>query len=182
MRLWVDRRGFDFSTRRVLHFAPEPALEDFIRPRSASYVSADLFSESVDVRENIEDLTFKDRTFDVIICSHVLEHVNDSRALSEMYRVLSVGGISLIATPVVEGWQKTYEDMSITTPSQRLLHFGQHDHLRHYGRDVRQRIESAGFLLEEFDANGRECAELALIPGEKIFIASKLGKAKLQVP
>ncbi len=59
------------------------------------------------------------------------------------------------------------------SPSDRNLHFGQPDHVRYYGYDVRNRIRSVGFELTEFTAQEPEVTRLALARGEKIFIARK---------
>ena len=41
---------------------------------------------------DITDIQYPDNTFDVIYCSHVLEHVQDDRkAMAEFYRVLKSG-------------------------------------------------------------------------------------------
>ena len=46
------------------------------------------------VRMDICDIPYRDNTFDVIYCSHVLEHVPDDRkAMREFLRVLKVGGM-----------------------------------------------------------------------------------------
>lgn len=43
-------------------------------------------------------LSFKDNRFDVIVCTHVYEHVSDQKKLfSEMYRVLKPGGCCYLA-------------------------------------------------------------------------------------
>jgi SAM-dependent methyltransferase len=45
-------------------------------------------------------LPFSDGTFDICICSHVLEHVPDpNKMVEEIHRVLKVGGIALIEFP-----------------------------------------------------------------------------------
>jgi ubiquinone/menaquinone biosynthesis C-methylase UbiE len=71
-----------------------------------------------------------DASFDVTVCVHVLEHINDSKALGEIHRVLGDDGIALLMMPVCEGLPNTYEVPSITDEKERELHFGQHDHLR----------------------------------------------------
>ena len=43
--------------------------------------------------------------------------------------------------------EKTYEDFSITTPEGRRVAFGQNDHVRVYGKDYKDRLESAGFRV-----------------------------------
>ena len=47
------------------------------------------------------------------------------------------------------GGDKTYEDPAVQTPEDRTKHFGQADHVRFYGRDVRTRLEEAGLTVEE---------------------------------
>jgi len=46
--------------------------------------------------------------------------------------------------PIEEGWEVTYENPKVVSPRQRLLHFGQEDHVRFYGRDIRNRLTAAG--------------------------------------
>lgn len=49
---------------------------------------------------DLKKLPFKDRTFDYLICSDVLEHIkNDKKAFSEMARVLKKQGILIITVP-----------------------------------------------------------------------------------
>jgi ubiquinone/menaquinone biosynthesis C-methylase UbiE len=47
-----------------------------------------------------EDIKFQNNIFDIILCSHVLEHVeNESASLNEMNRVLKEEGILIIGMP-----------------------------------------------------------------------------------
>src|SRR5690606_22633231 len=112
-------------------------------------------------------------SFDRVVCNHVLEHVDDRKALAEIFRVLRPGGIALLSTPLIEAWATSYEDDSIQDPDMRVLHFGQDDHLRYFGRDVRDRIASAGFALEDFVATEPDVATYGLLRGECIFMATK---------
>ena len=60
--------------------------------------------------ENLEQLTFPDNSFDVIINSDVLEHVADiEKALSEIKRVLKPGGLHIFTIPVDHQLQRTTE-------------------------------------------------------------------------
>jgi predicted nuclease of restriction endonuclease-like RecB superfamily len=43
--------------------------------------------------------------------------------------------------------ETTFEDPTAVTPEQRLALFGQADHVRRYGRDYVQRLESVGFRV-----------------------------------
>jgi SAM-dependent methyltransferase len=133
---------------RVLHIAPEPALRRLLeRSRAARYVTADLDAPGVDMHFDITDAPLPDDSFDVIVCSHVLEHVPDDRAaMSEVRRMLAPGGWALMMTPVVV--ERTDEDPSVTDPAERLRRFGQDDHVRRYGWDYVDRLREAGFDVD----------------------------------
>lgn len=159
----------------VLHVAPEALLRDRLQRRCHRYVSLDLYDASADVQEPLEKTSFADACFDVVLCSHVLEHVDDRAAMREIYRVLKAGGTLLAMVPIIEGWQSTYEnaDASAADATQRDLHFGQWDHIRYYGRDFRDRLKDAGFMLREYTAEGEAVIQFGLNRGEKLFIARK---------
>jgi hypothetical protein len=74
--------------------------------------------------------------------------------------------------PIIEGWSQTYEDPTITSPLDRDRCFGQWDHVRYYGADLRERIRDAGFALDEFTAIEPLVADFGLSRGEKVFIAT----------
>jgi hypothetical protein len=61
----------------------------------------------------------------------------------------------------------------VISPEDKKRHYGQADHVRYYGADVRIRIKAAGFALEEFTAEGPDVLTYALQRGEKVFIAKK---------
>ncbi len=157
----------------ILHFGPEPILAEKFRTLYSEYSTADLYNEA-DLKLNIEDIDLQSGSINTVICNHVLEHVSDSKALAEIYRVLSEKGRLIASIPIVEGWDHTYEDGSITSPVERELHFGQSDHVRYYGRDFRERLRSAGFSkVEEVTAGGQDAVKYGLLPGEKVFLCSK---------
>ncbi len=86
---------------------------------------------------------------DSVICSNVLEHVDDDRAaLAELRRVVAPGGWVQLMVPQDLTRDETYEDASITDPDARRDAFLQHDHVRLYGRDFADRIRAAGFDVE----------------------------------
>ena len=100
-----------------------------------------------DVAYDITQIPEKENSFDLIICYHILEHViEDVKAMKELHRVLKPNGTVLIQTPFKEG--EIYEDYSITSEAERLLHFGQEDHVRIYSIDgLKKRLESVGFAV-----------------------------------
>lgn len=135
---------------RVLHFAPEPQIEKLLR----AYPQVDYLSVDIDYRramrkEDITALSFSDNTFDVIICIHVFEHINnDKKAMQEVCRVLKPGGLALLDVPIDESRDVTYEDATIVDPVERTNAFWQWDHVRLYGNDYGQKLQAAGFDVE----------------------------------
>lgn len=172
--LWIQRTDPFAVHQSVLHFAPEPQLTPHIKGAVARYETADLSDRRpVTHKINIEATGLPEASYHWIICSHVLEHVDDAKAFAEMRRLLKPGGKVLIMTPIVEGWAKTYENPAITAAPDRLVHFGQNDHLRMYGRDLRDRICAAGYDLTEYTAVEPDVLTYGLMRGETIFIATK---------
>jgi Methyltransferase domain len=164
----------DLPGRRLLHFAPEALLDPvFARRPGLERVTADLYVPA-DLRLDITDMDLPDSSFDLIFCSHVLEHVPDDRAaMRELRRVLVDGGLALILVPYRPA-VTTYEDPSITSPLDRMVAFGQQDHVRIYGSDLPDRLHEAGFEVEDrtvaelFDETTVERAELD--PEEHFFL------------
>jgi SAM-dependent methyltransferase len=174
LALWLERHGAFLKTADVLHFAPEKGLAAMLKTRVGRYRSADIAPGRADMVLNIEAIAVPDATYDCVVCSHVLEHVDDKKALAEMVRVLKPGGVALIMLPVIEGWAATYENPRVAGAEDRKRHYGQSDHLRYYGADVRDRIRGAGFALDEFTAEGEDVLTYALARGEKVFVATRI--------
>jgi len=138
------------GVRSLLHFAPEWALRHLLeRMRGLRYVTADLYHEDVDLRLDLMALELPDDSFDAVLCSHVLEHVdNDAAAMRELARVTAPGGWCLVMVPLDLGRDTTYEDPAITTPEGRVAAFWQFDHVRLYAADIGVRLTAAGFAVE----------------------------------
>jgi predicted SAM-dependent methyltransferase len=161
--LWLylrDKTDFFSERLRVLHFAPERPLEQrFAALSNLDYVSTDLDRSRAMVKADITALPFSDRSFDVILCSHVLEHVvDDRRALRELFRVLKPSGWAVVQVPTSRRLSETFEDPTIVSPEDRERVYGQTDHVRIYGRDFAERVREAGFTVRVEDY-GRELGE-----------------------
>jgi SAM-dependent methyltransferase len=147
--LWRARPDLLGDARSVLHFAPEWCFRFTPRPPGQRYVTADLDPAKGDLQLDIRALDLPDGAFDAIICSHVLEHVDDdAAALAELRRVVAPGGWVQLMVPQDLTRGETYEDPSITDPDARRAAYLQHDHVRLYGRDFADRIRAAGFDVE----------------------------------
>ncbi len=180
--IWLLLERFQLITpeqpQTMLHFAPEPGLaRRFAQMPHLRYVTADLFDPSVMMRFDITTIPFDDHAFDLILCSHVLEHVpNDRQAMRELYRVLKSGGIALIVVPI-QG-ERTFEDATITDPLLRERYFGQFDHVRMYGTDIIQRLQQAGFYVQEISVRDiiitqDEIERMGLPVNETVFVCRK---------
>ena len=134
----------------LLHFAPEWALRRrFERIKELRYVTADLDQPGVDMSLDVRALALPDASFDAVVCSHVLEHVDDhAAAMSELRRITAPGGWCVVMVPLDLGRERTYEDWSITAPADRERAFWQSDHVRLYAPDIGQRLTTAGFEVE----------------------------------
>ena len=64
-----------------------------------------------------EKIDYNDEAFDVVYCSHVLEHVNNEQeSLNEMKRVLKKEGVLIIGMPTSNmAWVNFYTDFLFTT-------------------------------------------------------------------
>jgi predicted SAM-dependent methyltransferase len=137
------------AQKKVLHFSPPQSLQNAFRTlKNVTYVTTDYAGEfNADKHYNIENISELDHTYDIIICYHVLEHIcNDQHAMKELYRILKPGGTCYIQTPFKSG--EIYEDDSIISEEDRLIHFGQEDHVRIYSVDgLCNRLTQSGFKV-----------------------------------
>lgn len=133
----------------VLHFAPEKAFLSKLRSlKNIKYLTCDLYEKDVMLKADVTNLPFKDNSFDVVLCNHVLEHViNDTLAMKELYRIMKKGGWAILQVPIDYSRKRTYEDPTVIDEAARLKEFGQIDHARIYGIDYKDRLRAAGFKV-----------------------------------
>jgi SAM-dependent methyltransferase len=176
--------GIGREPRHILHIAPDLGLYLWLkRQPDVSYVGSDIDKARYRHIQNIHtaDLTaapFGTDTFDIVICSHVLEHIpDDAKAMREMLRILRAGGVALLLVPLATDGQGTDEDPSVTSPSERHRRFGQWDHVRLYDRDdFLARVAAAGFetsVFYPFESYPEEAEALRLNPLEILVIGRK---------
>jgi hypothetical protein len=58
---------------------------------------------------------------------------------------LKPGGYAILSVPQKDHLGRAIGDPDITDPEERLLEYGQRDHLRIYGWDFKEMLSSAGF-------------------------------------
>lgn len=163
--LYLDKEtNFLSSNLKVLHVAPEQVFyKKFKKLKNWEYFTFDLNSPIADIKGDLISTNFKDEYFDLIICNHVLEHIEDDKsALDEMYRILKYNGISILQVPINVKRENTFEDLSIKSKIQREKYFGQYDHVREYGLDFKDRVEQAGFKVEMINYSKKISEDLVI--------------------
>lgn len=166
----------------LLHIAPEPSLGRHLAGLpDLRYITADRDPARANVAVDITKLAFATDSFDVILCSHVLEHVpDDAAAMAELHRVLKPTGWAMLQVPLDESREHTFEDLTIVDPAERERLFDQADHVRVYGRDYAVRLQEAGFEVQVDDfayrLDARLVARHALLP-EPLYVCRK-GRAR----
>lgn len=135
-----------FPRKKMLDVSPNRSLADALHTNlGEGYLSAGKGRVSME-QMDVQNMPYGDHTFDVVCCSHVLEHVeNDRKALREIGRVLKNDGFAIVLVPIIS--ETTYENPAITDPQERWAHFGDPHHLRRYGKDFMERLRSAGFTV-----------------------------------
>ena len=137
----------------VLHVAPEIIfIKKFKKITNWNYVTIDLKSPLADIKANVYNLPFKENYFDLILCNHVLEHIEDDhKALNELHRVIKNKGILIAQIPLDKNLKKTFENKEIINRRDRNKYFGQYDHVRIYGLDFYKRLSNSGFKPKKID-------------------------------
>lgn len=163
----------------ILHMAPEFQISNKIRNQNfANYICGDLFTDGYTYPEYVQNmdvlnLPFNDNSFDLIICNHVLEHIDDEKkALESLYRVLKKSGTAILQVPISKCNSSTLEFPNVKTNDERLEKYGQYDHVRLYGQDYPNRLENVGFKVQKINISSKYL-KYGVNPDEDLFLASK---------
>jgi len=147
----------DEKKYKVLDIAPDRSLSQYLKSSPNFIVrTADLYMEGVDDKVDITNMTiYADESFDIFICSHVLEHVEeDVKAMKELHRVLKKDGWGITMVPIDLGLEKDYENPDIKDEAGRWKHFGQNDHVRMYSKKgFITKLQSVGFTVHQYDVS-----------------------------
>lgn len=159
----------------ILDFSPSRSLyRAFKKITDVSYTSTDLSGDFIsDKSYDITNIDEPSNQFDLILCYHILEHVDDDqKAIQELQRVIKDSGTCLIQTPFKEG--EIYENPEINTAEGRLKHFGQEDHVRIYSvNGLKKRLKEVGFKVDVRNTSENPGNRHGFKKREIIFVCSK---------
>lgn len=145
------------SNISLLEIAPSKPLTIYLKQTQKITIrTADLMMQGVDDQVDITNMScYQDSSFDMFICSHVLEHVpDDSKAMRELNRILKPGGWGILMVPIFLTVVEIDEDPLEDAISERWRRFGQDDHIRMYSKSAfLERVIAAGFNLRQLDQN-----------------------------
>jgi len=154
--LYVSQRLMEQGATNIalLEIAPSRPLSEMLKKTGKITLrTADLMMEGVDDRIDITNMNcYAEGTFDVFICSHVLEHVpDDSKALRELFRILKPGGWGILMVPIILTLDEIDEDPLLVDIAERWRRFGQNDHVRMYSKNgLVERAKRAGFVVSQY--------------------------------
>jgi SAM-dependent methyltransferase len=143
----------------IVEIGPSPSTRRFFeRYPHLTYLTVDRFKEA-DIFSDVTNINLSSHSVDVIICCHVLEHIEAYRqGISELYRILKLGGRGFIAVPQTPGLKVSRR---ITAPT--FLGYG---HLWEFGDDFAGQLAQAGFqVFTHYDPAGDEPFHLVTKPG-----------------
>lgn len=138
---------------RFLDIAPAPNLSRWIKKHKwINYRTVDLLMDNVDDNADITNMNiYSDEKFDFILCSHVLEHIeDDKKAISEIYRILKPKGTAIVMVPILLTLENDFENPEYKTESERWKYYGQNDHVRMYSKNgFVQKLKGQGFTVQQ---------------------------------
>lgn len=139
--------------KSFLDIAPDKNLSAWIKKQHfIDYRSVDLFMKEADDKADVTDMKiYKDEYFDIILCSHVLEHIKeDKKAIKEIYRILKPDGIAIIMVPILLTLTEDLEDEKYNTNELHWKYYGQNDHVRMYSKQgFLDKLMDTGFFIDQ---------------------------------
>ncbi|MEP6711837.1 MAG: methyltransferase domain-containing protein [Ferruginibacter sp.] len=141
---------------KVLHIAPETVFFSHLKnQKNIDYHPGDIFPHLCPKGTQYFDLlnhNLPDESFDVIICNHVFQYIeDDKKAMQNVFKLMKPGGWGIMQVPIDTTKKVTYEDSSITDPQERLKAFGLKEHVRYYSYDYADKLADAGFTVKVDD-------------------------------
>ena len=190
-----EKTGLLYKDINVLDIGPSKQIMKALTSlRNINYIGGDKYPEHIRqyndlpgiIELDVLNMPFSDNSFDIVICSHVIDEVEDDvEGMREIRRVLKPDGIAIIQSPIAYGLDKTIEKFDATAEERKKL-FGNECYIRLYSRDdYVQRLEKAGFTVSTYnffddDEFGRDFVRAnALHATEDLYIVTKVKNAQL---
>ena len=134
----------------LLHIAPSEELHKWLLKKE--YIQCDtsdpLLSKITSRNGNLSPDSINDATYDIIICSYVLDQIEDDKAfLHTLHRILKPDGICLFLVPLLLGLDKTIERTSLSK-EDAFQYWDNEEQKRLYAtEDFLNRLSDAGYLV-----------------------------------
>lgn len=145
----IKKKIINYSSK-VIHFSPEQSLEkNFFEENFSNYLTADITSKKVDLNLDLQNFKFEEKNFDLVICNHVLEHIdNDIVAIQNIFSILKEGGIAILQVPFSRMIKRDFKIKNVNSNKDRLKIYGQEDHVRIYSeKEYMEKLKKVGFKL-----------------------------------
>jgi SAM-dependent methyltransferase len=169
--------------KRVLHLAPEAATHSYLFSVFGSgYYAADLTPSRYPHAQTLKlalprgfDI-FPDNYFDLIVHNHVLEHIpgNYQHHIRRFAEILKPGGRMVFTIPAIRMDSLTVEGgENLPTDEARLRAHGQADHLKTFGRDFLDYMDSLQGGTFETASVSNDVRQEVIAPNDPVFVFQK---------
>ena len=157
VKLFIDRLVKLDKNCKIMHFAPEPGLYDWLESAAGeNYEAYDLNprhknTRRIDLNYDLEN--FASNSYDLILHLHVFEHIpcNYAYLLYHIHRLLKRDGLHICCIPVCDGYY--HENCDPELPGEyKETNFGQFDHIRKFGKeDIQEQLGKIIKLPRQYD-------------------------------
>lgn len=151
----------DLQKKKVYILSFGGPLFSFLRKNAGQLVYSQFFNDVPRGKykgnvqcQDVQQLTYDDKSFDVCICTEVFEHVpDDAKGFAEIFRVLKPRGTFLFTVPLRNSHQ-TIERATIHNGTIKYILDREYHNdpvagrilcFRNYGKDIVNRLLKAGF-------------------------------------
>lgn len=134
----------------LLHIAPSANLQNWLLQKEKIHCdTSDLLLSKITSQNGIRNSdSIKDGLYDIIICSHVLDQIDDDKAyLYKLRQIMKPDGVCIFLVPLLIGLDQTVEKSMLGT-EDAFPHFGNGNRKRFYAaEDFLNRLSDAGYLV-----------------------------------
>ena len=157
---FLQREDWIRPGERCLDIGGIPPFRAWFEDKDVNYVSMSLGDRAM-ICMDIQQMSFADESFDLVLDSHVLEYVDDyKQALLEVARVLRPGGRMLL-TEAYDFGQPATREFGGPDPAATFM-------IRRFGDDLLSFLSESGFAATRWDYTGRNDSS-----GDYFFLCEK---------